>query len=80
MSDNPASSSASAKAKLLDQGRAAIWGRHDSRRIEQVDTDWIKRFIPFPGQRHPEEIGTAEMAEFRSDLAVRGLWQPRSAL
>lgn len=70
MSDNPTSSSASDKPKLLDRVRAAIRVRHYSRRTEQVYTDWIKRFILFHDKRHPEEMGEAEVSAFLTPLAA----------
>jgi integrase len=32
--------------------------------------DWIKRFIPFHGKRHPESMGTEEVRAFLTDLAA----------
>ncbi|MEK7387029.1 MAG: phage integrase N-terminal SAM-like domain-containing protein [candidate division NC10 bacterium] len=41
------------KPRLLDRVREAIRARHDSRRTEKAYVHWIKRFIFFPGKRHP---------------------------
>lgn len=33
---------------------------------------WVRRYVRFHGLRHPLEMGSAEVAEFLSDLAIRG--------
>src|SRR5437016_5378706 len=33
---------------------------------------WVKQFILFDGKRHPRELGTAEVEQFLTHLAVRG--------
>jgi integron integrase len=58
--------------RLLDRVREAIRLRHDSRRTEQADVDWIRRFILFHNKRHPLEMGTAEINQFLTHLAVEG--------
>jgi integron integrase len=55
---------------LLDQVRTAIRLRHYSLRTEDTYVHWIKRFIVFHGQRHPAEMGEAEIGQFLSALAV----------
>lgn len=57
--------------KLLDRVRAEIRTRHYSIRTEQTYVHWIKRFILFHNERHPREMGSAEVESFLSDLAVR---------
>jgi hypothetical protein len=47
------------KPKLLDQVRDVCRFKHYSIRTEQAYTDWIKRYIYFPGKRHPKDL-TAE--------------------
>ena len=60
------------KPKLLDRVRAVARVRHLSLRTEQAYSDWIKCFIPFHRKRHPEEMGTEEIRQFLSHLAVDG--------
>jgi site-specific recombinase XerD len=57
--------------KLLDRVRAAIRARHYSLRTEESYIAWIRRFILFHRKRHPAEMGTAEVNEFLTDLAVK---------
>jgi integrase len=65
-----ASSVSVPRPKLLDQVRQAVRARHDSFRTEQAFAAWIKRFIFFPGVRHPAEMGEQEICQFSSDLAI----------
>jgi integron integrase len=60
----------SQKPKLLDQVRQAIRIRHYSLRTEEAYVQWIRRFILFHNKRHPREMGTEEVTQFLSDLAV----------
>ena len=60
------------KPKLFDRVRAVARVRHLSLRTEQAYSDWIKRFILFHRKRHPEEMGTEEIRQFLSHLAVDG--------
>ena len=55
---------------LLEQVRDAIRLRHYSLRTEQAYLDWIKRFILFHHERHPKDMGAAEVEQFLSHLAV----------
>ncbi len=41
-------------------------------RTEQTYLDWIKRFIRHFGNRHPRDLGAAEVSEFLTHLAVAG--------
>ena len=59
------------RSPFLDQVRTAIRTRHYSIRTERSYIDWIVRFIRFHGQRHPGELGEAEVSEFLSHLAVK---------
>jgi site-specific recombinase XerD len=59
------------KPKLLDQVRAAIRLRHYSIRTEEAYVQWIRRFILFHDKRHPLEMGSAEITQFLSNLAVQ---------
>jgi len=56
--------------KLLDRVRFAMRVRHYSPRTESAYVGWIKRYIHFHGVRHPDEMGSNEVVEFLSDLAV----------
>jgi integron integrase len=57
--------------RLLDRVRAAIRLRHYSRRTEDAYIGWIRRYIHFHNVRHPDEMGSVEVVEFLSDLAVQ---------
>jgi integron integrase len=59
------------KARLLDQVREVIRFKHYSLRTEQTYIQWIRRFIFFHQKRHPRDMGTAEVRDFLTDLAVR---------
>jgi site-specific recombinase XerD len=56
--------------RLLDRVRATIGARHYSRRTEKAYVAWIRRFILFHRQRHPAEMGGAEVTQFLSALVV----------
>lgn len=56
--------------KLLDRLRAEIRVRHYSLRTEQAYVDWVRRFVLFHNKRHPKEMGTSELHDFLSHLAV----------
>ncbi|CAN0039251.1 unnamed protein product [Discosporangium mesarthrocarpum] len=56
--------------KLLDRVRIALRRRRRSLRTEQAYVGWIRRFIHYHGVRHPDEMGTTEVVEFLSWLAV----------
>lgn len=58
--------------KLLEQARAVIRARHYSLRTEETYLSWMKRFILFHGKRHPRDMGTQEVQQFLSHLAVEG--------
>ncbi len=51
-------------AVLLDQVREALRVKHYAIRTEQAYVDWIKRFIRYHGNRHPRDLGGAEVAAF----------------
>lgn len=46
--------------------------RHYAKRTENAYVGWIRRYIVYHGIRHPDDMGSAEVVEFLSDLAVRG--------
>ena len=56
--------------KLLDQVRDALRARHESLCTEEAYVQWIRRFIIFHHQRHPQEMGVEEINQFLSALAV----------
>jgi len=58
------------RVRLLDGVRAACRVRHYSRRTERAYAQWVKRFVLFHGKRHPRELGSAEVSEFLSHLAL----------
>lgn len=58
--------------KLLDQVRDRVRVKHYSIRTEKQYVQWVKRFILFHGKRHPRDMGTAEVGEFLTHLAVDG--------
>lgn len=60
------------KPKLLDRVHAVARVRHLSLGTERAYSDWIRRFILFHRKRHPEEMGTEEVRQFLSHLAVEG--------
>src|SRR5215218_2337950 len=60
------------KPKLFERVRAVAKVRHLSLRTEQAYSDWIRRFILFHRKRHPERMGTEEIRQFLSHLAVEG--------
>jgi integron integrase len=57
--------------KLLERVREAIQVRHYSRRTEAAYVRWVRRFVVFHGMKHPEQMGSVEVAAFLSDLARR---------
>ena len=58
--------------KLLDRVMAACRLRHYSPRTEEAYRQWIVRYIHFHAQRHPLEMGSAEINQFLTHLAVAG--------
>ncbi len=55
---------------MLDQVREALRVKHYAIRTEQAYVDWIRRFIRYHNQRHPRDLGGAEVAAFLTYLAV----------
>lgn len=58
--------------KLLDQVRHALRVKHFSYRTEQAYVHGIERYIRHHGIRHPSTMGTAEVEQFLTHLAVEG--------
>jgi integron integrase len=57
---------------LLGVVRDHIRAKHYSRRTEQSYTGWIHRYVVFHGNRHPRDMGAAEIESFLTNLAVNG--------
>jgi integron integrase len=55
--------------QLLDRVRGAMRVRHLSRRTEKSYVAWIRRFILFHDQRHPDQLGAPEVAGYLCHLA-----------
>lgn len=55
---------------FLESVRHAIRTRHYSIRTEKAYLDWIKRFIYFHNKKHPSEMGTSEVTQYLTHLAV----------
>jgi integron integrase len=62
----------STPAQLFDRTRLLIRARHYSCRTEKAYLGWIRRFIAFHGRRHPGDLGSREVVDFLSRLAVDG--------
>ena len=58
--------------KLEDQLRGVIRLKHFSRKTEETDVGWYRRFVLWHGKRLPREMGAAEVEAFLTHLAVRG--------
>jgi len=56
---------------LLQKVRACIRLKHYSPRTEKAYVHWIRRYILFHGKKHPAQMGTEEVREFLSNLAVQ---------
>jgi len=58
------------KKKLLDQVLDVIRLKHYSIRTEKAYVNWIRRYILFHNKRHPKEMGSREIEDFLTHLAV----------
>jgi integron integrase len=58
--------------RLLDQARQILRVRHYALRTEECYLQWMRRFILFQNKRHPRDMGTAEVEQFLTHLAVQG--------
>ncbi len=56
--------------KLLDQLRLAIRSRRYSHRTEQAYVRWVRQFINYHEQRHPEALDRHHVENFLSHLAI----------
>ena len=59
------------QSMLFARVRHVIQRLHYSIRTEQCYLQWIKRFILFHNKKHPDEMGTAEVEQFLTYLAVK---------
>jgi len=57
------------RPRLLDQVRDLLRARHYSPRTEKAYIGWIRRFIHFHGNRHPDTMAEAEIGAYLSSLA-----------
>ena len=58
--------------RLLDCLRDRIRLKHYSIRTEKAYLDWNRRFILFHNKKHPRNMGTKEVEQFLTYLAVSG--------
>ena len=58
------------KLRLREQLREVMRFLHYSVRTEESYWLWIRRFILFQNKRHPQEMGSAEVHAFLTDLAT----------
>ncbi len=58
------------KLKFMEQCREVRRFRRLALRSEQAYLEWIKRFILFNAQRHPQDMGEPEVRAFLTHLAV----------
>lgn len=58
--------------KLLDRVRSAARLRHLSLSTERTYSDCIRRYIIFHRKRHPAEMGSEQIRQLLSHLAVEG--------
>lgn len=54
--------------KPLDQVRDVIRLKHYAYRTEEINVQWIHRYILFHNKRHPIEMGKAEIKAFLGAL------------
>ncbi len=59
------------KPKILDQLRNKIRRYNYSIRTEKAYVDWNKRFILFNNKKHPKDMGSFEVEQFLTHLAVK---------
>ncbi|UCH85818.1 MAG: integron integrase [Candidatus Latescibacterota bacterium] len=59
------------RPKLLDRLRRAMRTARMSFRTEESYVQWVRRFILFHGKQHPAVLGTDEVREYLTHLAVQ---------
>ncbi len=57
--------------KLLDQVRDVLRVKHYAYRTEKTCIFWIRRFILFHEKKHPSEMGSRQIQDFLTHLAVK---------
>lgn len=57
--------------RLLDRVREALAVRHRSPRTIEAYVGWVRRYVRFHGNRHPRELGAADVERFLTVLADR---------
>jgi len=55
--------------RLLDQVRGLLRARHYSIRTEKAYVAWIRRFVRFHGNRHPNSMAEPEIGAYLSKMA-----------
>lgn len=60
------------KPRLFDRIKEVMRFKHYSVRTEEAYLGWIRRFILFHGKRYPETLGTEEVRDFLTWLALEG--------
>ena len=65
------------KPIILDQLRNKIRRYNYSIRTEKAYVDWNKRFILFHNKKHPQEMGTQEIKDQRSEVGGPQLNSPQ---
>ena len=58
--------------RLLDRLRDRIRLKHYSIRTERAYVDWNRRFILFHNKKHPRTMGSQEVEQYLTHLAVKG--------
>ena len=61
-----------APPRLLERVSRAIQARRYSPRTEEAYRTWIRRFVRFHQNRHPDDMGAEEVDRFLTHLAVDG--------
>jgi site-specific recombinase XerD len=56
--------------KLLEQVQDVIRLKHYSYQTEKTYIYWIRRYILFHNKRHPKDMGSQEIEEFLTHLAI----------
>jgi site-specific recombinase XerD len=55
---------------LIQRYREELQTRHYARRTVETYEQWLRRFLRFHRMRHPREMGSAEVNDFLTHLAV----------
>jgi hypothetical protein len=66
--------------KLLDQVRDVLRLKHYAYSTEESYVQWIRRFILFHNKCHPKEMGSPEIEQFLTYLAVEQTYLARSRI